>query len=102
MNYFSVFLPSSVVFDIKEAVGEAIKKKAELIFADSIPGHENNHYFWPRFVALRDLYLCLEGADISQKGLSICPIDYDTNSQTPTHLAAEFTFISDSEEEDKP
>ena len=101
MNYFSCFLPPCVVIDIKDAIGEAIKKKAELIFADSLPGRENNHCLWTRFVALRDLYLCLEGADINEKGLSVCPTDYNSNYITPTHLAAEFTFIPESKEEDK-
>lgn len=100
INYHSVFVPTDCLLDIKEAIREVICKKAERIFANENPGHENESSLWPSYIALRDLYLCLEGAAKAEQNLSVIPFDSKEDYHAPIHLQASFIFPDHQYEED--
>lgn len=102
INYHSVFIPTDCIFDIKQAIREVISKKAEMIFANEKPGHENENSAWPSFIALRDIYLCLEGAEKAEQNLSLIPFDSEEGYHEPMHLQAGFYFPDHQIEEEEP
>lgn len=101
IHYHSVFIPKDCVFDIRQAIREVISKKAEIIFANEKPGHENESSLWPSFLALRDLYLCLEGAEKADEGISVTAFPSSEGYHEPMHLQAGFYFPDHNTEDDK-
>lgn len=101
MNYFSMYIPKEHVSDIKRALLPAIRELQESIFDNNVPGHENEDCRWSRYITMRDLYLCLEGAEKSDKQVSVTPFEQDDYDPIRMHREASFDFPKeDNEEED--
>lgn len=100
MNYFSMYIPKEHVADIKRAILPAIHDLQESIFANNCPGHENKDCRWSRYITMRDLYLCLEGADKAEKGISVTPYHENDNRALRMHREATFDFPENNDEEE--
>lgn len=101
MNYFSMYIPAEHVSDIKRALLPAISELQASIFANNVPGHENEDCRWSRYITMRDLYLCLEGAEKSEKQVSVTPLQQDNDDPLRMHREASFDFPKeDNEKED--
>lgn len=101
MKYFSMYIPKEHVGDIKRALLPAIRELQESIFTNNVPGHENEDSRWSRYITMRDLYLCLEGADKSEKQISVTAFEQGSEAPLRMHREATFDFPEeDNEEED--
>lgn len=101
MKYFSMYIPKEHVSDIKRALIPAIHDLQESIYSNTVPGHENEDSRWPCYITMRDLYLCLEGAEKSEKQISVTPFEQDNEDPLRMHREAFFDFPKeDNEEED--
>ena len=92
MRYFSTYIPREYVADVKQALLPALQDLQQSIFRNNLPGHENEDSRWGRYVAFRDLYLCLEGADKEEKEISVTPFETDRDDTIIMHREAEFNF----------
>lgn len=102
MNYFSAYIPKEHVGDVKRALLPAIHELQASIFANNVPGHENEDSRWERYITLRDLYLCLEGAEKREREISVTPFESTTENSIIMHREASFDFpTADNEKEDK-
>lgn len=100
MKYWSCYIPTDCVFEIKVAVLERVQELGKLIFESSKPGHENESQFWEKYVALRDVYLCLEGADKNEEFVSLTTFKPKDDSNIIMHREAKFDFPLKDDEED--
>lgn len=100
MKYFSMYIPKEHVSDIKRALLPAISELQASIFSNNVPGHENKDCRWSRYITMRDLYLCLEGAEKSEKQISVTPFEPDSDEPLRMHREAFFDFPKDDNEEE--
>lgn len=102
MNYFSAYIQKEHVGDVKRALLPAIHELQASIFANNRPGHESEDCRWERYITLRDLYLCLEGAEKRESDISVTPFKSTTEGSVIMHREAAFDFpVADDEKEDK-
>lgn len=95
MKYFSMYIPKEHVSDIKRALLPAISELQQSIFANNVPGHEYEDCRWSRYITMRDLYLCLEGAEKSEQQVSVTPFEQDSEDPLRMHREAFFDFPKD-------
>lgn len=100
MKYFSAYIPKEHVSDIKRALLPAIQELQESIFTNNVPGHENEDSRWARYITMRDLYICLEGAEKSEKTVSVTPFNDNDDYHLRMHREASFDFPKNDEKEE--
>lgn len=99
MKYWSSYLPAEYIGDVKRAILEKVQELGKLIFETSKPGHENESTYWGKYVALRDVYLCLEGAEKNEETVSLTTFNPSDNRILIMHREAKFDFPRKDEEE---
>lgn len=99
MKYSSSYLPTEYISDVKRAILLRVQELGKLIFENSKPGHENESEYWGKYVALRDVYLCLEGAEKNKQTVSLTSFNPSDDRQLIMHPEAKFEFSDNDEEE---
>lgn len=99
MKYWNSYLPVEYIGDVKRAILERVQELGKLIFETSKPGHENESQFWSKYVALRDVYLCLEGAEKNEQQVSLTTFNPSDGRELIMHPEAKFEFRNYDEEE---
>lgn len=92
MKYFNCYIPREYVGDVKRALLPAIEKLQASIFSNNLPGHESEDNRWGQLVTLRDLCICLEGADKAEQEVSVTPFNPSDTDLLVMHSEAEFNF----------
>lgn len=100
MKYWSSYLPAEYISDVKRAILLRVQELGKLIFETSRPGHENESQYWDKYLALRDVYLCLEGAEKNEETVSLTTFNPSDDRNLIMHPEAKFEFPHNEDEED--
>lgn len=100
MKYWSSYLPAECISDVKRAILERVRELGKLIFETSKPGHENESEYWGKYLALRDVYLCLEGAEKNEETVSLTTFNPSDDKKLIMHPEAKFEFRDNDDEEE--
>lgn len=100
MKYWSCYIPNDCIYDVKKAILGQVQELGKMIFENSRPGHENESPFWDKYMALRDIYLCLEGAEENEEFVSLTTFKTKDDTNLIMHREAKFDFPRKDEEEE--
>lgn len=99
MKYWSTYLPFEYIGDVKRAILEKVQELGKQIIETSKPGHENESTNWSKYVALRDVYLCLEGAEKNEETVSLTTFKPSDDRILIMHSEAKFEFPKNNNED---
>ena len=100
MKYWNAYLPAEYVGELKRIILQRVQEIGKLIFDTAKPGHENESEYWSKYLALRDVYLCLEGAEKNEQQVSLTTFNPSDDRELIMHREAKFDFPRKDEEED--